>query len=92
MDKYEKEISGYKKRETMLNDQLEKLKRFVASQGLGEAFAEFVKSLAPKSFRQKLKEAKAEAAEQNRQKNIDGRKLPAQNKRRQQEILYNSLK
>ena len=85
VDKYEKEISGYKKRETMLNDQLEKLKRFVASQGLGEAFAEFVKSLAPKSFKQKLKEAKAEA-EQNRQKDIDGRKLQAQNKRRQQEV------
>ena len=84
VDKYEKEISGYKKRETMLNDQLEKLKRFVASQGLGEAFAEFVKSLAPKSFRQRLKEAKVEAAEQNRQNDIDGRKLPAQNKRRQQ--------
>ena len=86
VDKYEKEISGYKKRETMLNDQLEKLKRFVASQGLGGAFAEFVKSLALKSFKQRLNEAKAEAAEQNRQKNVDGRKLPAQNKRRQQEI------
>ena len=86
VDKYEKEISNYKKRETMLNDQLEKLKRFVASQGLGEAFAEFVKSLAPKSFRQKLKEAKAEAAEQYRQKNMDGRKQPTQNKHRPQEI------
>ena len=86
VDKYEKEISSYKKRETILNDQLEKLKRFVASQGLGEAFAEFVKSLAPKLFRQRLKEAKAEAAEQNRQNDIDGRKLPAQSKRRQQEI------
>ena len=86
VDKYEKEIFGYKKKETMLNDQLEKLKRFMASQGLGEAFAEFVESLAPKSFRQKLKEAQTEAAEQNRQRSVNGRKLPAQNKRRQQEI------
>ena len=86
VDKYEKEISGLEKKVTMLSDQVEKLKRFVTSQGLGEAFAEFVKSLAPKSFRQKLKEAKAEAAEQNRQKNMDGRKLPTQNKHRQQEI------
>lgn len=86
VDKYEKEISGYKKRETMMNDQLEKLKQFVAQRGLGEAFAEFVRSLAPKSFRQRLKEAKAEAAEQNRQKDIDGRKLQVQNKRRQQEV------
>lgn len=63
-----------------MNDQLEKLKRFVVVQVLGEAFAEFVKSHAPKSFRQKLKEADAEIAEQNRQKNMDGRKLPAQSK------------
>ena len=75
VDKYEKEISGLEKNVTMLSDQVEKLKRFVAAQGLGEAFTEFIKSLAPKSFRQKLKEAKAEAAEQNRQKDIDGRKL-----------------
>ena len=80
VDKYEKEISGYKKRETMLNDQLEKLKRFVASQELEEAFAEFVKSIATKPFGQRLKEAKVEAAEQDRQKNIDERRLPTQNK------------
>ena len=86
LDKYEKKISSLEKKIAVISDQVEKLKRFVAAQGLGEAFAEFVRSLAPKSFRQKLKEAKAEAAEQNRQKDIDGRKLPAQNKRRQQEI------
>lgn len=39
----------------MLNDQLEKLKRFVALQGLGEVFVEVVKSFAPNSFRQKLR-------------------------------------
>ena len=68
----------------MLSDEVEKLKRFVAAQGLGEAFAEFVKSLAPKSFKQKLEEARAETAENNRQRNVNGRELSA--KHRQQEI------
>ena len=86
LDKYEKKISGLEKRITVLSDQVEKLKRFVAAQGLGEAFVAFVKSLAPKSFKQKLEEARAEATEQNRQRNMDGREVPEQKKRRQQEI------
>ena len=70
----------------MLNDHEEKLKRFVASQGLGEAFAEYVKSLTPKSIKQKLEEARSEVAEQNRQRNMSSREQLAQDKRRQQEI------
>ena len=38
-----------------LTEQVEKLKGFVASRGLGEAFVEFVKSLAPKTMKQKPK-------------------------------------
>ena len=86
LDKYEKKISGLEKRITVLSDQVEKLKRFVAAQGLGEAFVAFVKSLAPKSFKQKLEEAKAEATEQNHQRNMDGRAASEPNKRRRQEI------
>ncbi len=80
LDKYEKKISSLEKKITVLSDQVEKLKRFVAAQGLGEAFVAFVKSLAPKSFKQKLEEARAEAMEQNRQRNMDGRELTEQNK------------
>ncbi|MCH5280550.1 MAG: plasmid recombination protein [Lachnospiraceae bacterium] len=86
LDKYEKKISGLEKKITVLSDQVEKLKRFVAAQGLGEAFVAFVKSLAPKSFTQKLEEARAEATEQNRQKNMGRRELTEQNKHWRQEI------
>lgn len=68
LEKYEKKIAALEKRIVALADQVEKLKRFVASRGLGEAFAEFVKSLAPKTMKQKLEDAKADAAEHNRQK------------------------
>lgn len=68
MEKYEKKISSLEKKVAVLTDQIEKLKRFVASRGLGEAFVEFVKSLAPKTMKQKLEEAKADAAEHNQQR------------------------
>ena len=58
MEKYEKKISSLEKKVAVLTDQIEKLKGFVASRGLGEAFVEFVKSLAPKTMKQKLEEAK----------------------------------
>ena len=54
LEKYEKKISALEKKIVTLTHQIEKLKQFVASRGLGEAFVEFVKSLAPKSFKQKL--------------------------------------
>ena len=68
LEKYEKKISVLEKKIATLTDQIEKMKQFVAARGLGEAFVEFVKSLAPKSFKQKLEEKKADAAEQNRQR------------------------
>ena len=69
-----------------LTDQIEKLKQFVAARGLGEAFVEFVKSLAPKSFKQKLEEKKVDAAEQNRQRKITQREMPDKKKKLQQEM------
>ena len=45
LEKYEKKITALEKKIAILTDQIEKLKQFVASRGLGEAFVEFVKSL-----------------------------------------------
>ena len=86
LEKYEKKISALEKKIETLTDQIEKLKQFVASRGLGEAFVEFVKSLAPKSFKQKLEEKKANAAEQNRQRKTTQREMPDKKKKLQQEM------
>ena len=85
LEKYEKKISNLEKKIAMLTEQVEKLKRFVASMGLGEAFVEFVKSLAPKTMKQKLEDAKADATEHNRQRK-NPQVLPEKNKRWQQEM------
>ena len=68
LEKYEKKIGILEKKIDTLADQTEKLKRFVASRGLGEAFVEFVKSLAPQMMKQKLEEAKTDASEYNQQR------------------------
>ena len=68
LEKYEKKISGLEKKVAVLTDQIEKLKKFIALRGLGEAFVEFVKTLAPKTMKQKLEEAKVDAAEYNQQR------------------------
>ena len=68
LEKYEKKIAGLEKRIATLTDQVEKLKRFVASKGLGEEFVEFVKSLSPKTMKQKIEDAKEDAAEYNQQR------------------------
>ena len=86
LEKYEKKIVGLEKRIETLTDQFEKLKRFVASRGLGEAFVEFVKSLAPKTMKQKLEDAKADTAEQSRQRNAQRHELPEKGKQWQQEM------
>lgn len=86
LEKYEKKISALEKKRVTLTDQIEKLKQFVAARGLGEAFVEFVKSLAPKSFKQKLEEKKVDAAEQNRQRKITQREMPDKKKKLQQEM------
>ena len=45
LEKYEKKIAVLENKVADFTEQVEKLKRFVASRGLGEAFVEFVKSL-----------------------------------------------
>ena len=86
LEKYEKKISALEKKIETLTDQIEKLKQFVESRGLGEAFVEFVKSLAPKSFKQKLEEKKADAAEQNRLRKTTQQEMPDKKKKMQQEM------
>ena len=85
LEKYEKKISGLEKKIAVLTDQVEKLKRFVASRGLGEAFVEFIKSLAPKTMKQKLEDAKLDAVEHNRYRK-NQQALPEKNKWWQQEM------
>ncbi len=86
LERYEKKISSSEKQIAVLTDQTEKLKRFVASRELGEAFVEYVKSLAPKTMKQKLEEAKADAMEHNRQRMGRQQEIDRKNKRRQQEM------
>ena len=86
LEKYEKRISNLEKKIDALAEQVEKLKRFVASRGLGEAFVEFVKSLAPKTMKQRLENAKSEADVHNRQREMPERGQTEKSKRWQQEI------
>ena len=86
MEKYEKKISGLERKIDTLTDQVEKLKRFVASRGLGEAFVEFVKSLAPQTMKQKLEEAKTAASEYNQQRKNNQQAVTRENKQRKQEL------
>lgn len=86
LERYEKKISGSEKQIAVLTDQTEKLKRFVASRELGEAFVEYVKSFAPKTMKQKLEEAKADAIEHNRQRKGRQQEIDRKNKHRQQEM------
>ncbi len=86
LEKYEKKISGLERKIDMLTDQVEKLKRFVASRGLGEAFVEFVKLLGPKTMKQRLEDAKSEADVHNRQREMLERGQAEKCKRWQQEV------
>ncbi|MEY8236220.1 plasmid recombination protein [Lachnospiraceae bacterium 66-29] len=86
LEKYEKKISDLEQKITTLNEQVEKLKRFVASRGLGGAFVEFVKSLAPKTMKQKLGEAKTNASEYNQQRKNNQQAVTRENKQRKQEL------
>ena len=86
LEKYEKKISGLEKKIAVLKDQVEKLKRFVASRGLGEAFVEFVKSLAPKTMKKRLEDAKSDAMEHNQQRKCSQQDIVRKNKQWQQEM------
>lgn len=86
LEKYEKKISGLENKVNILSEQIEKMKRFIASRGLGEAFVEFVKSLTPKTLKQRLEEKKADVEKQSEQRKLEQHKLPDKKKRLQQEI------
>ena len=86
LEKYEKKISGLENKISVLTDQIEKLKRFIALRGLGEMFVEYVKSFAPKTVKQKLEEAKADAEEHNQQRKSRQHDMVRKNKRWQQEM------
>ena len=86
LEKYEKKISNLEKKIDALTDQVEKLKRFVASRGLGEAFVEIVKLLGPKTMKQRLEDAKSEADVHNRQREMLERGQAEKCKRWQQEV------
>jgi monoamine oxidase len=84
LDKYEKKISGLEKKVTMLTTQVDKLKRFVASRELSDEFADFVKSLAPKTLKQKLAEKKT-ITESQRQLNRAVQEVAQEKKKRVQQ-------
>lgn len=86
LEKYENKILSLEKKIAALTEQVEKLKRFVASRGLGEAFVEFVKSLAPKTMKQRLEEAKSEADVHNRQREMPERGKTGKNTQWQHEM------
>jgi hypothetical protein len=86
LEKYEKKISNLEEKISILSDQVEKLKRFVASQGLGEEFVAFIKSLAPKTMKQKLTEKKTIADAQNQRRKSEQQLQPDKKKRLQQEM------
>lgn len=86
LEKYEKKISGLEQKADALSEQVEKLKRFVASKGLGEAFAEYVRSLAPKTMKQRLADARSEADAHNRQRKLLERGKTEKSKKWQQKI------
>ena len=86
LEKYEKKISNLEQKIAALTEQVEKLKRFVASRGLGEAFVEFIKSLAPKTMKQKLEEAKEDAAVHNQQIKRSQQDIVRKNMQWQQEM------
>lgn len=86
LDKYEKKISGLEKKADVLSEQVEKLKLFMASRGLGEAFVGYVKSLAPKTMKQRLEEARSEADAHNRQREMPEKERTEKNKQWQQEM------
>lgn len=86
LEKYEKKIARLEHKISILSEQVEKLKRFVASQGLGEAFVEFVKSLAPKSLKQRMEEKKIDMKKQNEQSKLEQSKLLSKKKGLQQEL------
>ena len=70
LEKYEKKIVALEKKVSDVNGLLDKMKQFISTKGLGEAFAEFVKSLEPKTMKELLAEKQKVVKEQTRQKSM----------------------
>ena len=85
LEKYENKIAMLEQRVSILSEQMEKLKRFVAMKGLGEAFKEFVKSMEPKTFKQKLEEKRAILEQQKKQMKVEGQEIGNRKRRWQEE-------
>ena len=69
-EKYEKKIVALEKKVSDVNGLLDKMKQFISTRGLGEAFAEFVKSLEPKTMKESLAEKQKVVKEQTQQKSM----------------------
>lgn len=85
LEKYENKISTLEQSVSILSEQMEKLKRFVAMKGLGEAFKEFVKSMEPKTFKQKLEEKRAILEQQKKQMKVEEQEVGNRKKQWQEE-------
>lgn len=70
LDKYEKKIVVLEKKVSDVNGLLDKMKQFISTRGLGEAFAEFVKSLESKTMKERLTEKQKIVKEQTQQKSL----------------------
>lgn len=70
LDKYEKKITALEKKVADVSGLLEKMKQFISARGLGEAFTEFVKSLEPKTMKERLAEKQKIVKEQSQQQSM----------------------
>ena len=70
LEKYEKKIVALEKKVSDVSGLLDKMKQFISNRGLGGAFAEFVKSLEPKTMKERLTEKQKVVKEQTQQKSM----------------------
>lgn len=70
LEKYEKKIVALEKKVSDVNGLLDKMKQFISTRGLGEAFSEFMKSLEPKTMKERLVEKQKVVKEQTQQKSM----------------------
>ena len=70
LEKYEKKIVALEKKVSDVSGLLDKMKQFISNGGLGEAFTEFVKSLEPKTMKERLVEKQKIIKEQSQQQSM----------------------
>lgn len=69
LEKYEKKIVALEKN-IRCEWTIDKMKQFISIRGLGEAFVEFVKSIEPKTMKERLTEKQKVVKEQTQQKSM----------------------